>query len=366
MKASARAISLGILSVAVAVWLGSASVGLGAASDAKSSVTNSNAVTYAAVAAPVTAAGKLAPRPLYRDPPFDAPTDPVLCFNAERQQWLMYYTARRGTATNAPGVTWVHGSNIGMAASTNGGATWTYLGTADITYGKDAHPNDYTYWAPEVIWFESTYHMYLSYVPGIFTDWNHPREIVHLTSKDGIKWETVGKVDLGSDRTIDACVIQLANGTWRMWYKDERNTRPLSYADSPDLYTWAAKGTAVTNFSGEGPKVFHWKGSYWLIADCWANGMRVWKSDDCLNWQLQNEALFGSHGDVVVSGDRAWWFYFGGPRPGDGTNSAARPARGRTTAINVVELSVKQGKLLPGDPDQPTYIDLKPVREEER
>jgi hypothetical protein len=28
--------------------------------------------------APVPA-GKVAPRPLYRDPPFDAPTDPVLC-----------------------------------------------------------------------------------------------------------------------------------------------------------------------------------------------------------------------------------------------------------------------------------------------
>lgn len=179
-----------------------------------------------ATAAPV---GKLASRPLYRDPPFDAPTDPVLCFNAESQKWFMYYTARRATATNTPGVTWVHGSKIGMAESSDGGATWTYRGTADISYGKDAHPNDYTYWAPEVIWFEGTYHMYLSYVPGIFTDWDHPREIVHLTSKDGFKWDTVGKVDLHSERTIDACVIQLTNGTWRMWYKDEQKPKPLCY-----------------------------------------------------------------------------------------------------------------------------------------
>jgi len=42
--------------------------------------------------------------------------------------------------------------------------------------------------------------------------------------------------------------------------------------------------------------------------------MRVWHSDDCLAWKLQDQALLGSHGDVVVSGDRAWWFYFGGPR----------------------------------------------------
>lgn len=42
--------------------------------------------------------------------------------------------------------------------------------------------------------------------------------------------------------------------------------------------------------------------------------MRVWHSDDCLAWKPQDLAWFGSHGDVVVSGDRAWWFYFGGYR----------------------------------------------------
>ncbi len=44
----------------------------------------------------VSSRGKLVPRPLYRDPPFDAPTDPVLCFNAEQGIWFMYYTARTG------------------------------------------------------------------------------------------------------------------------------------------------------------------------------------------------------------------------------------------------------------------------------
>jgi hypothetical protein len=313
---------------------------------------------HAQTPSPAPPAGKPAPRPLFRDPVYDAPTDPVLCFIAEQNKWFMYYTQRRATVTNTPGVTWVHGTHIGTAESSDGGATWTYRGEAQIAYGKDTHPDDSTYWAPEVIWFEDVYHMYLTFVPGIFNDWNHPRQIVHLTSKDGVKWDTVAPLDLKSDRVIDPCVMQTPGGVWRMWYKDERKTPALSYADSPDLYQWEAKGNAVTNFSGEGPKVFHWKGKFWLIADCWANGMRVWVSDDCLNWQLQPEPLFGSHGDVVVSGDRAWWFYFGGERP---------PVRARrTTAINVVELSVAGGKLLPGDRDQPTYMDLKPIREEER
>jgi hypothetical protein len=300
-------------------------------------------------------AGKAAPRPLYRDPPFDAPTDPVFCYNAEQKKWFMYYTARRASAPDTPGVTWVHGTNIGMAESTDGGATWTYRGTADIRYAQDAHPKDYTYWAPEVIWHDGTYHMFLSFVPGIFTDWNHPREIIHLTSKDGVKWDTAGQVDLKSDRVIDACVMQLPGGGWRMWYKDERKPKALSYADSPDLNRWEPKGNAVTDHNGEGPKVFQWKGKYWLIADTWATGMRVWSSDDCLNWKPQEETLIGSHGDVVVSGGRAWWFYFGGPQRQE-----------RRTAINVVELSVSDGKLIPGDRGKTTYIDLKPEREAER
>ena len=57
----------------------------------------------------------------------------------------------------------------------------------------------------------------------------------------------------------------------------------------------------VTDFNGEGPKVIHWKGQYWLIADCWANGMRVWNSDDATNWKLQEQALFG-HGERALSG----------------------------------------------------------------
>ena len=320
--------------------------------------------------APNNGLGKLAPRPLYRDPPFDAPTDPVLCYIAERHKWLMYYTQRRATAPDSPGVIWIHGTRIGVATSGDGGATWRYGGLAGIDYGAADHPDGYTYWAPEVIWMDGTYHMYLAFVPGIFNDWNHPRSIIHLTSNDAMKWTTVGPVDLNSDRVIDPCVMQLANGIWRMWYKDERAKHTLCYADSPDLYHWQARGSAVTDFNGEGPKVFHWRDKYWLIADTWRTGMRVWSSDDCLNWKAQPRTLVGSHGDVVVSGGRAWWFYFGNRRVGTGAASsvpATRPNQSRrNTAINVLELHVIDGQLVPDDPDGPTYIDLKFEREEER
>jgi len=338
-------------------------------------------------AAPDVSLGKLAARPLYRDPPFNNPTDPVITYNAETRRWFMYYTQRRGGS-----IAMIHGTKIGIAASEDNGATWKYIGTADITYGQDQHPNDYTYWAPEVIWVDGLYHMYVTFVPGIFDDWNHPREIGHLTSKDGIKWETIGKIDLDSTKTIDPCVIQIPDGTWRMFFKDEasKTHHIICYADSPDLYHWQAKGPAVTDRNGEGPKCFHWQGKYWLMADTdKPEGQAVWSSDDCTNWKPQDSTIYGSHGDVVVNSatNRAWWFYFGGQRIGNinwavipstepvvpASNPATRvattgPGRrgGRGVAINVVELKVIDDKLMYTNPNQPTYIDLGNQRELEK
>ena len=302
-----------------------------------------------ALAATAVKPGKLAPRPLYRDPVYDTPTDPALCYNAEQKKWLMFYTQRRGN-----GISLIHGTRIGVAESADGGATWTYRGLAAIDYGADKYPDGYTYWAPDVIWFKGIYHMYLTFVPGVFTNWDHPREIVHLTSRDMLKWTAVGPLDLGTDRAIDAGLIQLRNGVWRMFFKDERKKMMLSYADSPDLYQWQAKGNAVTDRNGEGPKPFHWKGKYWLVADIWA-GQGVWNSDDCTHWKPQQGVLPGNHGDVVVSGGRAYFFFFG---------PAQRSSR--TVPINVVELNVVNGKLVPQDLSEPTYIDLKPQRETEK
>jgi hypothetical protein len=338
-------------------------------------------------------AGKIAARPLYRDPVFDNPTDPVFTYNAESNRWMMYYTQRRGGS-----IALIHGTKIGMAASEDGGATWKYLGTADITYGQDRFPTNYTYWAPEVIWVKDKYHMFVVLVPGIFNDWNHPREIGHLTSTDGIHWTTVGKVDLKSDKVIDPCVIQLPDGNWRMFYKDEASTTHhiISYADSSDLYTWETKGNAVTDRNGEGEKCFHWQGKYWLLADTdRPEGQAVWSSDDCTHWTPQDSTFYGSHGDIVVSGGRAWWFYFGGQRVGNvnwavipgaepftdapvlapatntiastSTNAPAPRRFGRRgISINVVEAKAIDGKLMFTNPNQPTYIDLKPEREEEK
>jgi hypothetical protein len=157
-----------------------------------------------------------------------------------------------------------------------------------------------------------------------------------------------------------------------MWYKNERDKSPLSYADSPDLYKWESRGNAISDRSGEGPKVFRWKDRFWMIADVW-QGLGVYSSDDCRNWKRQGKNLLsegglsptdrskGGHADVVVSGDRAFLFYFvhqGGQDADPNVSNA-----GRHSVIQVVELEYKNGEMS-CDRNKPTRILLQPIRDE--
>src|SRR4051812_27433506 len=80
--------------------------------------------------------GKTAPKPLFRDPVYDGAADPVLVWNRGAKKWHMFYTNRRANVRDLSKVSWVHGTHIGIAASTDEGATWKYEGVADIQYGK--------------------------------------------------------------------------------------------------------------------------------------------------------------------------------------------------------------------------------------
>lgn len=265
---------------------------------------------------------KPASKPLFVDPLHDGAADPVVVRDPQLDRWLMYYTSRRADVEGLNGVTWVHGTPIGMAQSTDGGASWRFLGTAGIRYGRGSGVD--TYWAPEVLEHEGQGHMYLTFVPGIHEDWGHPRRIVHLTSRDMLTWRPESELELSSDRVIDACVIQLEDGTWRMWYNDERDGKSIYFADSPDLYDWTDRGRAAGERPGEGPTVFRWRGAYWMIVDEWS-GLGVYRSEDALAWQRQTDRILeepgtgaddnaiGQHADVVVADDRAWILYFTHP-----------------------------------------------------
>src|SRR5258708_35035929 len=84
---------------------------------------------------------KVAAKPLYRDPVMDGATDPTVIWNPKARKWYMFYTSRRANVPGLPGgVAWVHGTPIGIATSSDGGATWKYLRDANIVY-QDAVTN---------------------------------------------------------------------------------------------------------------------------------------------------------------------------------------------------------------------------------
>lgn len=334
--------------------------------------------------------GSPAPKPLFADPMFDGAADPVLIWNKQKKEWWMFYTNRRATLNDTTGVQWVHGTSIGMATSKDG-INWAYLDTATIKYyPKDlfsserafvntngpaplagsagAGPGARTFWAPDVIEHKGLYHMYLTYVPGIFSDWQHPRVILHLTSKDLRNWTYESTLQLSSEKVIDASIAPLPNGGWRLWYNNEKDKKTIYYADSKDLYHWEDKGQALAQ-RGEGPKVFRWKNTNFMMVDVW-KGMEVFQSDDLLHWKKQaarileepgngkDDGAIGGHCDVVVSGDRAYVFYFSHPGRTKLNPAPAASVAAKRSVIQVAELKFEKGEIS-CNRDEPTYLDLR-------
>jgi sucrose-6-phosphate hydrolase SacC (GH32 family) len=308
--------------------------------------------------------GKIAPKPLFRDPVYDGAADPTIIWNQKEKKWFMFYTNRRANVDSLKGVTWVHGTHIGIAESSDGGAAWQYRGTCNIP-----SPYTETQWAPEIIEYQGLYHMYLTYVPGIFNNWEHPRHIIHLTSKNLIDWKYESTLVLATNRVIDPCVLRLPDGNWRMWYNNESDHKSMYYADSKDLYHWEDKGKAVGDQPGEGPKVFKWKDKYWMVSDVW-HGLAQYESGDLISWKRipgnlveepgkgKDDGVIGHHPDVVVNNGRAYLFYFTHPGQVD-TIPKDNLYQKRRSSIQVVELEFK-GDRITCDRNKPTYIDLQP------
>ena len=307
--------------------------------------------------------------PLFRDPIYDGAADPVLIWNRQTHEWWMIYTNRRATA-EGPKFAWVHGTDLGVASSADGGKNWVYRGTLtglEIEWGRN------TFWAPEIVWHEGLYHMYISYIRGVPDDWpGHKRETLHYTSPDLIKWTFVSRLSLSSDRVIDACVHRLPDGRFRMWYKDEAHGSSTWAADSDDLYHWRVRGPVITERPHEGPNVFRFKGWYWMVVDEW-RGQGVYRSSDLETWERnglildkpgvrEDDGTVGLHADVVVQGDEAYIFYFTHPDRREGWEKQPQCYAFRRSSIQVARLDVKDGKLVC---DRNEHFELK-LRPEER
>ena len=289
-----------------------------------------------------------APAPLFCDPIYDGPTDPTIIYNREEKTWWIIYTARRANMLGA-GVGWVHGTDLGVASSADHGQTWLYRGTLNV---PDIGRGRNTFWAPEVVWADGRYHMFVSYITGVPQSWAGQRRILHYTSENLWDWDFAGDTNLPSEKVIDACVYPVPGG-WRMWYKDECDNSHTHFADSPDLYTWTHGGRATEDQSQEGPNVFTLGGKHWMIADVW-DGQAVYFSDDLTHWERQPGQIMqdagmrpgdtnrAHHADVLVLGKKAYIFYFVHPQQ-KGADPESHLAR--RSCLQAAQLQVVDGRL---------------------
>lgn len=301
---------------------------------------------------------EIAPAPLFRDPIFDGAADPVVIWNRQDKCWWLLYTQRRANV-DGPGVAWCHGCDIGVARSQDNGHSWRYLGALP---GLEFERGRNTFWAPEILWHDGTYHMYVSYVPGVPFDWSGSRHIVHYTSPDLWRWTCAGPLKLSSDRVIDACVERMPAGQWRMWFKDEAHSSHTWAANSANLNDWTVAGPVITGAGHEGPNVFYWRNSWWMVTDHWT-GLGVFRSADAEHWIRQPENILrrpgrrkddgvkGGHADVLVQGGEAYIFYFTHPGRTPGSqevssgSGAVEPYALRRSSIQVARLDTSEGNL---------------------
>lgn len=293
----------------------------------------------------------LAPAPLFRDPIFDGPTDPTIIYNRQEKSWWIVYTSRRA---NVPchNVSWVHGTDLGVASSDDHGQSWLYRGTLNL---EPPETGRNTFWAPEILWAEGRYHMFVSYITGVPDTWRGARDILHYVSDNLWDWKLCGALPLSSRRVIDACVYPIGGG-WRLWYKDEDDDSHTHYADSPDLFAWTHRGVATCDQSQEGPNVFALGGRYWMIADVW-DGQAAYSSDDLMHWRRQEGTLMpgpgtrsedgnrAHHADVLALGDVAYVFYFVHPRQHRRESDPLGSHLARRSSLQAALLRVEDGKL---------------------
>ncbi len=197
-------------------------------------------------------------------------------------------------------------------------------------------------------------------------DWSGDRHIVHYTSPDLLHWTFTSVLALSSARVIDPFVYAKPSGGWRMWYKDESHGSHIYAADSEDLDRWRVHGPVITSTAQEGPAVFWWRGSYWMVVDRW-QGMGVLRSADLERWTEQpgtilgvpgtrpDDADIGRHGEVVVQGPDAFLYYFTHPF---GPKDHPLPGKHRSS-LQVAKLEL-HGDRIVCDRNKPFDLDLKP------
>jgi predicted GH43/DUF377 family glycosyl hydrolase len=149
------------------------------------------------------------------------------------QTYHMWYSGSESTSSSTPAV-------IGYATSQDG-INWVKdnLNNPVITTGPDSSFYSHRAWAPRVLFYADTFHMWFAGWDGFSTNPIRYFRIGYATSPDGIEWEVQNNdsavVDVGEpgdwdDHWVRYCSVLIHENRLKMWYDGRGDERMIGYA----------------------------------------------------------------------------------------------------------------------------------------
>ncbi len=305
----------------------------------------------------------LADGPLpFADPNYHGSCDPEVIWNADTEEWYLYYTARRATRESGSYV----GTPIGVIASPDL-AEWRFLGYCTFDGRKGQPDNPDTHWAPGIIRSGDVYHMFATYKDNAAPPWAGKGQIRHYVAPaddliDG--WKLVDSPGFAQPDPIDATLLEIGEG-FRAYYR-VGGSGGIQWASSTDLRSWANHGKCPGDVNSsaaergfgyqEAPYVFRFQGTYWMLTDP-HKGLAVYRSEDAVTWELEGRILedpgsreadgtLARHPSVAVINGRAILFYHTEPnRPYPTPPAEKRTPHQKLSFLQCAELQVVEGRL---------------------
>lgn len=302
--------------------------------------------------------------PVFADPNYTGSCDPEIVWNPVAKEWLFFYTGRRPSL----GIAATCGNPIGVARSKDF-FNWSFNGYCMFDGIGGKPDSEQTFWAPGIIIDGKTAHMFVTFKPDATPPWGTGGSIAHyITTTDNMTngWKKVDVV-INEDNCLDANVLKLKNGVFRMYYVGGVNNgkKRIKYAESSDLNQWNVVGEVLGDVNNksvhgysyqEAVYVFQWNKKFYMITDP-HDGLSVYNSIDGISWKYEGQIMGNNsskrnldwtkarHPSVIIKNNKAYIFYHVEPFRPDKAKGDALEKHQRYAFIQMAELTINNGKL---------------------
>lgn len=255
------------------------------------------------------------PAPIFADFHYCGSCDPEIVWNPVQKEWMIFYTGRRPMLGQSSAC----GTPIGVCTSKDM-VNWRFKGYCAFD-GEGGKPDsEHTFWAPGIIIEGDEAHMFVTYKEDTTPPWGTGGCIVHYVAPVSNMlsgWKRIGVV-VNEDRCLDASLIKLPSGIFRMYYvggtdHSKGKRKMIRYAESKDLNSWEMKGDVkgdVNNYNvhslgyQEAVYVFMYKERFYMLTDP-HEGLATYSSEDGIAWKYHGQIMKADTSDRTLDWSQA-------------------------------------------------------------